>query len=95
MIYELVIKEEAVFEITESYLYYESKSLGLDDRFVNQLETYLDRITQFPFHFEVKRKPYREAFIKKFPFLIIYEIIETQVVVYSVFNTNRNPTKKP
>jgi ParE toxin of type II toxin-antitoxin system, parDE len=95
MIYELVIKEEANLEIIESYLYYELKYLGLGDRFENQLEEYFDRITKFPFHFEMKRKPYREAFIKKFPFVIIYEVIENVIVVYSVFNTNRNPLQKP
>jgi hypothetical protein len=95
MIYELLIKEEASFEIVESYLYYESKSKGLGDKFEIQLEIYFDRIVQFPFQFEIKRKPYREAFIKKFPFIIIFEVIENKVVVYSVFNTSRNPSKKP
>ncbi len=95
MTYELEIKAEANFEIIQSYLYYESKTLGLGDRFESQLEEYFDRITKFPFHYEVKRKPYREAFIKKFPFIIIYEVIDNKVVVYSVFNTNRNPLKKP
>jgi ParE toxin of type II toxin-antitoxin system, parDE len=95
MIYELEIKAEANYEIIQSYLYYESKILGLGDKFENQLEEYFDIITKFPFHYEVKRKPYREAFIKKFPFIIIYEVIDNKVVVYSVFNTNRNPLKKP
>ncbi len=95
MFYELEIKAEANFEIIQSYLYYESKILGLGDKFQHQLEEYFERITKFPFHYEVKRKPYREAFIKKFPFVIIYEVIDNKVVVYSVFNTNRNPLKKP
>ncbi len=95
MTYELEIKAEANFEIIQSYLYYEAKIVGLGDKFENQLEEYFDRITKFPFHYEVKRKPYREAFIKKFPFIIIYEVIDNKVVVYSVFNTNRNPSKKP
>ncbi len=69
MIYKLIIKDEANLEIIESYLYYESKYLGLGDRFENQLEEYFDRISKFPFHYEMKRKPYREAFIKNFHFL--------------------------
>lgn len=95
MIYELIIKEEANFEIIESYLYYESKSKGLGDKFEMQLGIYFERIMQFPYHYEIKREPYREAFIKKFPFIIIFEIIENKVVVYSVFNTSRDPSKKP
>ncbi len=95
MIYDLIIKEEASLEIVAAYLYYESKSVGLGDKFEIQLGIYLDRICQYPLHYEVKRKPYREAFIKKFPFIIIYEILENTIVVYSVFNTNRSPSKKP
>lgn len=95
MIYELIIKEEASFEIIDSYLYYESKSKGLGDKFEIQLGIYFDRVIKFPSNFEIKRNPYREAFIKKFPFVIINEVIENKVVVYSVFNISRNPSKKP
>jgi hypothetical protein len=38
MIYELI----ANFEIIESYLYYESKYKGLDDKFEMQLGIYFD-----------------------------------------------------
>lgn len=41
MIYDLIIKEEANNEIIESYLYYESKSEGLGDKFEIQLGIYL------------------------------------------------------
>jgi hypothetical protein len=30
----------------------------------------------------------------KFPFVIIYEIIETEIIIYSVFHTSRDPEKK-
>jgi hypothetical protein len=31
----------------------------------------------------------------KFPFVIIYEIIGTEIIIYSVFHTSRNPERKP
>lgn len=93
--YNLVIKQEAQQEIIEAYQYYESKLVGLGDKFENQLDEYFILITENPFLFEMKRKPYREAFIKKFPFIIVYEIIENDLIVYAVFNTSRNPTQKP
>jgi len=87
----LEIKEEANLEIIDAYSYYEGKQLGLGEIFLEQLELYLERITKNPKHFEVKNN-YREAYIIKFPYLIIYRIEENKVVVYSVFNT---PKKKP
>lgn len=92
--YILEIKEEANLEIIEAYLYYENKQIGLGETFFEQLELYFDRIAENPKHFEVKNN-YREAYIRKFPYLIIYRIEENKVVVYSVFNTPQNPKKKP
>ncbi len=94
MKYSLEIKDEANLETIEAYLYYEGKRKGLGEEFLEHLDTYFDRIRANPKHFPKKRKPYREAFIKRFPFLIIYEIEKNKVIVYSVFNTWQNPDKK-
>ena len=95
MKYCLIIKEEANREIIDSYLYYESKSKGLGEKFLENLEIYFERIQEYPKHYQIKRKPYREVFLKNFPFLIIYEIIENDIVVYAVFHSSRNPNNKP
>lgn len=95
MKYSLEIKEEAVLDIKEAYLYYEEQKAGLGNRFLETLESYLERVQKYPEHYQIKKKPYREAFIKKFPYIIIYEIEGDKVIVYAVFNTWRNPSKKP
>lgn len=95
MKYELEIKEEAVFDIKEAYLYYEEQRKGLGNRFLDTLDSHMERVQKNPQHYQVKRKPYREALIKDFPYLIIYEIENTKVIVYAVFNTWQNPNKKP
>jgi len=94
MAYSFEIKEEANFEIIEAYQYYHTKQEGLGEQFLSHLDLYFQRIAKNPKHFPEKRKPYREAFVKRFPFLIIYEIIEEQVIIYSVFNTWQNPEKR-
>ena len=94
MSYSLEIKNEANLEITEAYLYYENKQIGLGEEFLSHLDIYFARIKKNPEHFPQKRKPFREAFIKRFPYLVIYEITEYKVIVYSVFNTRQNPEKK-
>lgn len=94
MKYEIEIKDEANLETIDGYLYYEDKRIGLGEEFLAHLDSYFDRIRTYPEHFPQKRKPYREAFIRRFPFLIVYEIKENKVIVYSVFNTWQNPKKK-
>lgn len=95
MKYELEIVEEAIYDIKDAFDYYESKRKGLGNRFIETIEYYIQRIQNYPEHFQVKRKPYREAYIRDFPFIIIYEIKSKKVTVYSIFNTYTNPIKKP
>ncbi|HCR74905.1 MAG TPA: plasmid stabilization system [Chryseobacterium sp.] len=94
MIYEIIIQEEAGLEILEAYIYYGNAQKGLGEKFMKQLNKYFVRIQNHPKHFEIK-KNYREAFVQKFPYLIIFDIIDNKIIILSVFNTHQNPTKKP
>jgi hypothetical protein len=91
MKYDLVIKEEAIVDMQQAYDYYEEHKTGLGERFLNTLEEYLGRVRKNPLHYQIKRKPYREVFIKHFPYLIIYEIVDSSIIVYAIFNTSLNP----
>ena len=95
MKYTLEIKAEAVIDMQKAYDYYEENKKGLGDRFLDTLENYFNRVQKYPEHYQIKRKPYREAFIKDFPYLIIFELIGFSVIVYAVFNTYLDPNKKP
>jgi len=44
------------------------------------IDSYFDRIAANPEHFPQKRKPYREAYIKRFPFIVIYEITSNKAL---------------
>lgn len=94
MNFKLIIKEEAQLEIIEAFVYYEKKQNGLGDLFLEHLDSYFKWIENSPFHFSEKRKPFREAVVKRFPYLIIYEVLENEVIVYSVFNSWQNPSRK-
>lgn len=94
MIYKLVLKPRAENDLTESIEWYEKQQKGLGKRFIDQVEVYFDKIQKGPFNFQIKRATFREAYLKKFPNIIIFEFTETEVVVYSVFNVFRNPKQK-
>lgn len=95
MKYTLEIKEEAVHDMQEAYDYYEERKPGLGERFLDTLETYIERVQKHPLHYQIRIKPYREALIKDFPYLIIYEIEENNIIIYAIFSTWKNPNKKP
>lgn len=95
MAYKLVLKSRAENDLAEGIEWYESSSKGLGLKFLNWVEKYLKNIQTNPLQYPIKRKQYREAFIKKFPYIIIYEIIENEIVIFAIFNTYRNPENKP
>jgi plasmid stabilization system protein ParE len=95
MIYHLFLSPNAEADLLESALWYESRQIGLGEKFTQKVESYFSRIQNNPLHFPLKKGNLREAYIQKFPFVIIYEIIENEIVVFAVFNTHQNPTKKP
>lgn len=94
MEYTLILKEDAVADMQEAYDYYEKNKTGLGKRFLDTLDYYFEQIQKYPEHYQIRRKPYREALIKDFPYLIIYEIKQHKIIVYAVFNTWRKPRKK-
>ncbi|MDY0930099.1 type II toxin-antitoxin system RelE/ParE family toxin [Chryseobacterium sp. CFBP8996] len=95
MTYYLSLSPNAEADLLESALWYESRQIGLGEKFTKKIEAYLSRIQNNPLHFPLKKGNLREAYIQKFPFVIIYEIVENEIVVFSVFNTYQNPEKKP
>jgi len=94
VIYNLIIRDKAVFEIEDAFEFYESKTKGLGSRFLKIVHLYLYKIRKNPGYFPVKKDKIREAYIRKFPFIILYEIFNNTIVVYAVFHTSRDPQKK-
>ncbi|HET8804538.1 MAG TPA: type II toxin-antitoxin system RelE/ParE family toxin [Aequorivita sp.] len=95
MAFELIIKPEAEDEINQAVDWYEGKQLGLGYDFLIHLQSYFDLLkTEVPI-FELKRMPsYRELPLGKFPYVIIYELLDDTIIIYSVFNTSQNPIRK-
>jgi hypothetical protein len=95
MTYKLILKSNAHKDLAEAIEYYQSKRKGLGSKFLKCVHKFFDRITKNPLHYPLKSNQFREAYIQKFPYVIIYEVIDNEIVVFSVFNTHQNPTKKP
>lgn len=96
MIFEIVIEPRAILDIQSAIDYYESKQIGLGERFYEIIDEYLKILSNNPF-FEIRYKDYRGLPIKNFPFIIFYFIDEKIKTVYvmSVFNTSLNPSRYP
>ncbi|GAA0872843.1 hypothetical protein GCM10009117_19900 [Gangjinia marincola] len=95
MVFEISLTPRAEEEINDAIDWYEGKKIGLGADFYHELVTEFNYIRTYPMHCPVKRDNFREAVINRFPFIIMFRIIEEQLIIYSVFNTYRNPKSKP
>ncbi len=77
-----------------AYDWYEEQQSGLGDLFLSELDRGLDKLETWPLSYAKIKKDYRQLILQTFPYAIVFEILDTDVIVYAVFHTSRNPRKK-
>lgn len=94
--YTIIFASVVKAELQVSYDWYEEQKLGLGEHFLNIIEVSLSSIANQPLFYPVKFANYRQYVVPKFPYVIIFEIVEEFNTIYilHVFNTNRDDKKK-
>lgn len=83
--------EIARIEMDEAVDYYNSESPGLGDEFLLELLNAIDRIEQFPEAFQKFTKNARRCQTRRFPYAVVYEVLEEEILVVAVAHLHRNP----
>lgn len=91
---QLILKPRAIKMMHDSYKYYESQKLNLGEEFIEEVEKLFLTIKLNPLLFSAIQQPYHQAPLKRFPFVIVYQVIKKDIIVYAVFHTKRNPKRK-
>lgn len=94
MNHTVLLKPIAVQMAKEAYDWYEEQKIGLGDLFLNELEKSYIKIEKNPFHYQKLKKSYRHFVLDKFPYVLIFEITENEIIIFAVFHTSRNPRLK-
>ena len=92
--YSLVILTKATEETSEIYNYYEFISEGFGERFLEQVDICIELLKKNPFIFQKAFEEKRQAIVDIYSVVIIYEVKEQTIYIYSVFHTSRNPDDK-
>jgi len=90
MIYSIDLQPCAEKDVDDAYNWYEDQQAGLGDLFLKELAALYKKLELNPEIFSNATK----RILNRFPYVIIYEITKTEVHIYSVFHTSRNPAKK-
>ena len=92
--YRLIIRQTATEMAKDDFDWYEEQKFGLGNSFLDELRSCYEKIKTAPVSYTKIKKNFRHILLKKFPYIIVYEIIDDDVVVHAVFHTSRNPKKK-
>jgi hypothetical protein len=83
--------EIAEIELDEAIDYYNYESPGLGDAFLNEVLNALDRIGEFSEAWQRSSKRTRRCQTRRFPYGIIYQIRDNEILVIAVAHLHRKP----
>jgi plasmid stabilization system protein ParE len=87
----LVIHEAAEAEINEAADFYDIRSPGLGNEFIDEIQRAIGRISQFPEAAPLVRGRVRKRPIAKFPYSLIYSVRPDEIRVLAVAHRKRRP----
>ena len=89
----LIIRPIAAAEIDEAYLWYEAQRIGLGEEFLAEVNGALDTIQEMPELYAVVHRDTRRAMLVRFPYSLLYRLVNKQVIVVACFHGKRDPRR--
>lgn len=90
---EKLVSPQVKYDLKEAALWYNQAKSGLGQQFLGEVRQEVAQIIKNPLGHEVKYANIRIAFMKRFPYSIHFEYLETEekLSILAVFHTSRNP----
>ena len=82
---------EAEIEFFEAIDYYEDCGEGLGLEFSREIFATIKRIIRFPMAWSQYSFNSRRCLLKRFPFGIVYRIVQDEIIIFAVMQSNREP----
>jgi len=89
--FHIQVCSPAADDFTESLCWYAERSSALAINFESEFDAALQRIAESPELFPKFDERHRYLQLRRFPFLIIYRIIDTSIIAIAVAHTARSP----
>ncbi|MEW6684858.1 MAG: type II toxin-antitoxin system RelE/ParE family toxin [Candidatus Edwardsbacteria bacterium] len=82
---------EAKKEFLEEINYYEECQAGLGLEFAKEIYSTIQRIIHFPTAWAKLSKNTRSCLTNRFPFGVIYQVVEEEILIIGIMQLNREP----
>ena len=79
--------------LDDAYWWYEQQLPGLGERLLSEVDVCFYKLSHTPFFYSITNENYRQVMLRHFPYKIVFEILDKDVIVYAIFHTSRNPDK--
>ncbi len=84
---------EADRELHEALEWYAEQKVGLETEFMRCIDEAICRILANPKMYPIAIKNARKALVKRFPYIIYYEIANEEIIIFAVFHSKQNPKR--
>ena len=82
-------------EVADAFLYYESQSPGLGDRFLQNIDSMYKYISDFPLMYSVNFDDVHRAVLTEFPHAIFYTYGDEEVTILAIRHNKQDPRNLP
>jgi plasmid stabilization system protein ParE len=82
---------EARAEFDDGADWYEDRRAGLGTEFLAEVRAVIRRISANPRMHTIVYKDVRKAVVRRFPYVVLYRVEPTEILVVAVFHTSRDP----
>jgi len=91
MVFEIDILGSAYEDLDEAVNYYESQSKGLGFKFHEDFLNQAEKLKVNPQFFRNYVEDFRRILFDKFPYLVIFKIIENRIVIFAITYGGKDP----
>ncbi len=88
---EIQFHPEVLEEIKGAYDWYESKVLGLGNKFLMELENSYLSIQTFPNMWANFQYGFKRYLLNRFPFSILYKVTDKTIIIVAIMHNSRKP----
>jgi len=81
----------AQIELDESFEYYEMQQEKLGYRFIYEVKNSIERVLYLPKAWQQITQNTRRCLVKNFPYGVIYQILEDEILIIAIANFHRKP----
>jgi len=92
MTYRLVFREQVADDAARAHAYYEARSAGLGNEFLELFYSSARDIVRNPLLYRVVHRDFRRRLLPRFPYAVYYRVLKEEVAVCGLFHCARDPS---